>query len=148
MKNRLYSFQPPPPLHFWLQNSWLTFPQSSSSNRTQKELFFLPRGVCPKSITIMYIWPGVSPFWPKDAVSLKEGLLQLSISGVGNEGEKERGRGYCWCCWLCFFLTLFLPLPFQPGMPLWQQRVSIQSAAAPQCFHSPANSFRLCFLQT
>ncbi len=43
----------------------------------------------------MYIWPGVAPFWPKDVVFLKEGLEQLSISGVGNEGEKERGRGYC-----------------------------------------------------
>jgi len=51
---------------------------------------------------------------------------------VGNEGEKERGRSTADAADFVFPL----PLPFQPGMPLWQLRVSIQSAAAPQCFHS------------
>lgn len=140
MKNGFYSFQCPP---LWLQNSWLTFPQSSSDNRPQKELFFPPLSNLPQGHR-RPVWPGVpAPFCLK--MSLKEGIYNSCLYLEWGMRAKKEKDGV-----LLMLLTLFSPFPCLSSLECpCDNCVSIQSAAAaPQCFHSPANSFRLCFLQT
>lgn len=98
------STQTPHPL-LRLQNSWLTFPQSSSSNRPQKELFCLPLWVCPKGIAVPYGLEFLHPFAIRCCVFKRRTLTAVCIWS-GEWGWKREREGV-----LLMLLTLFFPFP-------------------------------------